>query len=336
MYGGTERVVSFLTEELHRQGHEVTLFASADSTTRAELVGCCSQGLRLDPDCRDFVSPHVLMMEHVFQRADEFDVIHFHTDPFHFSLARRHRVPTLTTLHGRLDLPCLPELYAEFADVRVVSISDAQRSPLPSLRWLRTVHHGLPPDLLSYGRGEGGYLAFLGRISREKGPDRAIEIARRAGMPIKISAKVDEPDLPYFKSIEPLLSQPHVEFVGEIGENDKGELLGNASALLFPIDWPEPFGLVMIESLACGTPVIAFPCGSVSEILDHGLDAYLVKSVDEAVAAVQAIDQLDRRACRRAFEERFTSERMARDYLQLYQSMTASTETEPRLDPWAA
>jgi glycosyltransferase involved in cell wall biosynthesis len=328
LYGGTERVVSHLTEELVRQGHEVTLFASGDSQTDAELVRCCSQGLRLDPSCRDIVSPHALMVEQVFQRADEFDVLHFHTEPFHYSLARRAQVPSVTTLHGRLDLTCLPPLFAEFRELNVVSISNSQRAPLEHASWAGTVYHGLPRQLLKYGKGKGGYLAFLGRISPEKGPDRAIEIAKRAGMPLKIGAKVDKSDLEYFESIAPLLDQPGIEFVGEIGDDEKQEFLGDATALLFPIDWPEPFGLVMIESLACGTPVIAHPRGSVPEILDHEATAFLVDDIDAAVEAVRLVRSLDRKLCRRVFEERFSVERMARDYVEVYRRTIASHEQE--------
>jgi glycosyltransferase involved in cell wall biosynthesis len=326
-----------LTEELVRQGHDVTLFASADSKTGGTLVECCSQGLRLDAECREFVSPHVLMIEQVFQRAGEFDVIHCHTEPFHYPIARRQRAPVVTTLHGRLDLSCTRELLEEFREIRFVSISNAQRTPVPFANWEGTVHHGLPPDLLTYAEGRGGYLAFLGRISAEKGPDQAIEIARRAGVELKISAKVDRADVDYFESkIVPMLADPQVEFIGEIREHEKQEFLGNALALLFPIDWPEPFGLVMIESLACGTPVIAYPAGAVPEVLDHGVTAYLVHDIDQAVDAVHAVRALDRRTCRRVFEERFTVERMAMDYVAIYERVHESTDIEPRLDPWAA
>ncbi len=270
-YGGTERIVSYLTEELVRQGHDVTLFASGDSVTAAQLVPACPSSLRLDRSCEDQLAHHVLMLEHVVQRAAEFDVLHFHVDYLHFPFSRRQPTPHVTTLHGRLDIPDLVPLYREFNGVPLVSISDAQREPLPWANWLATVYHGLPPDLYRFRGEPGGYLAFLGRISPEKRVDRAIEIAQRVRMPLRIAAKIDAVDQAYFeREIEPLLDDPLVEYVGEIGETEKDEFLGNAQALLFPIDWPEPFGLVMIEALACGTPVIAYRHGSVPEVLDDG------------------------------------------------------------------
>ncbi|MFO7173261.1 MAG: glycosyltransferase family 4 protein [Bacillota bacterium] len=319
LYGGTERVVSYLTEELVRRGHEVTLFASGDSQTSANLVAICPQALRLG-GAVDQMCHHILMLEKVFQLADSFDVIHFHCDYLHFPLSRRFaKVPVVTTLHGRLDLPDIRPLYEEFRDQPVVSISDAQRRPLPFLNWQRTVYHGLPADLYTFHEKPGDYLAFLGRISPEKRVDRAIEIARRVGMRIKIAAKIDAADRAYYEEkIRPLMQDPLVEFIGEIGEKEKDEFLGNAYALLFPIDWPEPFGLVMIEALACGTPVIAYPHGSVPEVLEDGVTGFIVRSIDEAVAAVERIPEIDRRACRAAFERRFTAERMAEDYLEVY------------------
>jgi len=330
LYGGTERVVSYLTEELVALGHDVTLFATGDSVTAARLHAMAPRGLRLDPDCRDPVAHHVAMVHDVVEQADEFDVIHFNIDHVHFPAARLARLPSLTTLHGRLDLPDLVPLFRRYADMRLVSISDAQRRPMPWASWLGTVHHGLPRDMLPMGAGRGGYLAFLGRISPEKRPDRAIRIARRAGMPLRIAAKVEKSDLPYFESVvKPMLREPGVEFVGEIGERDKARFLGDAAALLFPIDWPEPFGLVMIEAMACGTPVIAFPCGSVPEVVEDGVTGAIVQSEDAAVAALARVADLERAACRRAFEERFTAARMARDYVALYRKVAL----QPRLAP---
>jgi glycosyltransferase involved in cell wall biosynthesis len=325
LYGGTERVVAYLTDALVRLGHEVTLFASGDSRTSARLVPCSREALRLDPAVRDPLPHGVLQLEAVRRRADRFDVLHFHTDYLHFPLFRERAHRTVTTLHGRLDLPDLQPLFREFTDMPLVSISDDQRRPMPPVRWLGTVHHGLPPDLLRFEpEPRGGYLAFLGRVSPEKRPDLAIEIARRAGMPLRIFAKVDRVDELYFQQkIAPLLDDPLVEFVGEIDEAAKQRALGDAMALLFPIDWPEPFGITMIEAMACGTPVIAFRRGAVPEVLEHGLTGFIVDSVEEAVAAVGWLGQLDRHAIRRRFEQRFTAERMARDYVALYQQLAA-------------
>lgn len=318
LYGGTERVVSYLTEELVHAGHEVTLFASGDSITSAELVPCCPRALRLGR-CIDPLAHHLVMLERVFARLQEFDIVHFHCDYLHFPLSRRHHHPHVTTLHGRLDLPDLVPLYDEFREMPVVSISDAQRAPLPWINWQGTVYHGLPPERYPFRETPEDYLAFLGRISPEKGVDRAIEIARRSGMKLKIAAKVDPADQVYFRQIvEPLLNQPHVDFVGEIGDRDKPEFLGAATALLFPIDWPEPFGLAMIESLACGTPVVAFRRGSVPEVLDDGRSGFVCESVDAAVEAVSRATQLSRYTCRAIFEERFTAARMAANYLKVY------------------
>jgi glycosyltransferase involved in cell wall biosynthesis len=320
LYGGTERVVSYLTEELVAQGHEVTLFASGDSVTEARLVAGSPRALRLDRSCRDPLAHHVLLLERVLQSAAEFDVIHFHVDYLHFPISRRAGVPHVTTLHGRLDLPDLEAVYREFRDVPVVSISNAQRTPLPEAAWEATVYHGLPPALFRPGRGDGGYLAFLGRISPEKRVDRAIEIARRTGKKLRIAAKVDRADLEYFEhQIRPLLALPHVEYIGEITQDEKSDFLGDAAALLFPIDWPEPFGLVLTEALACGTPVVAWDEGSVPEILEDGVSGFLVQSVGEAVRAVGRLSTLDRSVCRRIFEERFTAARMAADYVGIYE-----------------
>jgi glycosyltransferase involved in cell wall biosynthesis len=322
LYGGTERVVSYLTEELVRQGHEVTLFASGDSVTSARLVPCCPTALRLDPHSIDTLAHHVVMLERVFSQAMRFDVVHFHIDYVHFPMSRRAHAAQLTTLHGRLDIADLVPLYREFGDMPVVSISDAQRLPLPSANWMGTVHHGLPPDLHPLREKPGEYLAFLGRISPEKRVDRAIEIARRLGMPLRIAAKVDRMDREYYeKEIVPLLRDPLVEYMGELGEAEKGEFLGNAYALLFPIDWPEPFGMVMIEAMACGTPVVAFRRGSVPEIIEPEITGYIVDDMDEAVEATRCVATLSRRRCREAFEARFTAERMATDYLDLYRRL---------------
>jgi glycosyltransferase involved in cell wall biosynthesis len=322
LYGGTERVVAHLTEELIDLGHEVTLFASGDSRSRASLVSPCRQALRLDAACQDRQLYHVLQLEQVMARWRDFDLIHFHTDYSHYPAVRRCPVPTVTTLHGRQDLPDLQALYREYADVPLISISDAQRAPLPWVNWRGTVHHGLPLDLYLPGSGQGGYLAFLGRISPEKRCDRAVEIATRAGLPLKIAAKVDSADREYYKTVRHLFDHPLVEFIGEIGEDRKSEFLGAARALLFPIDWPEPFGLVMIEAMACGTPVLAFRSGSVPEVIDDGVTGAVVGSVDEAVAELDRVLALDRAGCRRRFEERFSARRMAEDYLALYRSLT--------------
>jgi glycosyltransferase involved in cell wall biosynthesis len=322
LYGGTERIVSFLTEELVGLGHDVTLFASADSRTSARLVACAEKALRLDPAVQDALPYHLLMLDEVRRRAHEFDVLHFHIDMVHMPLVRELGVPTLTTLHGRQDLPDLQPFYAVFKDVPLVSISNDQRRPLPFANWLGTVHHGLPRDLLPLGHG-GGYLAFLGRISPEKRPDRAIEIAARSGLPLKMAAKVDKADQAYWEQvIEPMVSaKPNVEFIGEVNEGQKADFLGQALAVLFPIDWPEPFGLVMIEAMACGTPVVAFRCGSVPEVIDHGVSGFIVDSLDAAVRAVRDCGQLDRLRVRQCFERRFAAERMARDYIALYRQL---------------
>ncbi|WP_035689657.1 glycosyltransferase family 4 protein [Bradyrhizobium elkanii] len=323
LYGGTERVVSYLTEELVRQGHQVTLFASEDSITSAELVPCTPRALRLEPGVRDAVPHHMIMLDKVRERADDFDLLHFHIDYLHFPQFRPERARTLTTLHGRQDLADHMPFYRRFADMPLVSISNAQRMPLPNANFVATVHHGLPLDLLTPNfEPKGGYLAFLGRISPEKRPDRAIAIARSAGLPLKIAAKVDKADDSYFRDvIAPMLRGGGVEFVGEINENTKNDFLGQAAALLFPIDWPEPFGLVMIEAMACGTPVLAFRHGSVPEIVEDGLTGRIVCDVDEAVRAIPGLLTLDRKAIRARFEERFSAARMSTDYVRLYQKM---------------
>jgi glycosyltransferase involved in cell wall biosynthesis len=322
LYGGTERIVSYLTEELVRMGHEVTLFASGDSVTRAHLEPQCPRSLRLDQNCLDQIAHHILMVERVHQKASDFDIIHAHIDYYPFSMMRRIDTPSVTTLHGRLDIPDLVPLYREFADIPLVSISIAQREPLPWVNWQGTVYHGLPRNLYTFHDKPGDYLAYLGRISPEKRVDSAIEIAKRAGMPLKIAAKVDKADKEYFDSvIKPLLKQPLIEFIGEIGEAEKNDFLGGAYALLFPIDWPEPFGLVMIEAMACGTPVIARCRGSVPEVMEDGVTGYIINDIDEAVEAVEKVSSLERRRCREVFEERFTVTRMAKNYLKIYERL---------------
>ena len=330
-------MVSYLTEELVRQRHEVTLFASGDSQTAAVLQTPCERALRLDPRCQDPLAYHFILLNRVARSANRFDIVHFHTDYLHFPLFAGQWRGTLTTMHGRLDLPDLPPIFREFPMMPLVSISHAQREPLPWANWYGTVHHGLPSSLYVQGSGEGGYLAFIGRICPEKRPDWAIEIARRAGHPLMIAAKVDNADRVYYKKqIEPLLHEPLVTFIGEIGEKDKGAFLGDAMALLFPIDWPEPFGLVVVEAMANGTPVIAFGRGSVPEIIDHGITGFIVGSIEEAVAAIPLAKALDRSAIRRRFEERFSVERMARDYLALYREILRSSPLDAALTPAAA
>ena len=327
-YGGTERVVAYLTEELVRLGHDVTLFASGDSVTSARLEAGCAGALRLDGRCRDPLVYHLAMLHRVRQRAVEFDILHFHTDYLHFPLFADSWANTLTTLHGRLDLPDLPLMMRSFPQMPLVSISDAQRRPMAWANWHATVHHGLPADLHRLRGGGGGYLAFLGRISCEKRVDRAVEIARRTGLPLRIAAKIDPADRAYFDGIASVLDDPLVEFVGEIGDADKGPFLGEAVALLFPIDWPEPFGLVLIEAMATGTPVIAFGHGSVPEIVEDGVTGFIVDSIEAAVAAVPRAAALARPTIRQRFEQRFTAERMARDYLALYRRLL-ETQTGP-------
>jgi glycosyltransferase involved in cell wall biosynthesis len=322
LYGGTERVVSYLTEELVREGHRVTLFASGDSLTTAERVSVCAKALRLDPDHPEPVALHIVMLEEVFKRADRFDIIHFHIDGLHCPLARRHGVPALTTLHGRLDLNGLERLYAEFCELPLVSISESQRRPLAWANWAATIAHGLPIDLHTPTYDPGRYLAFIGRISPEKGVDRAIAIAQRAQIPLKIAAKVDRADVDYFQQcIQPLIKGPLVEYIGEIGESQKTSFLGGALALLFPINWPEPFGLAMIEAMACGTPVVAFRRGSVPEVIDAGITGCIVDDIDGAVDAVLRVRSFDRRRIRETFEKRFSATRMAREYCEVYASL---------------
>jgi len=336
-YGGTERVVSYLTEELVRQGHEVTLFAAGDSTTRARLIAPTAAAARPDVRRPSWLSAHCIELDMVAAHAHEFDVIHFHTDYLHFALARQLDVPHVTTLHGRLDLPELDMLFRHFADTPLVSISDSQRRPLPEANWIATVHHGLPRDLYRFGAQAGGYFLFIGRFSPEKRVDRAIEIARRCGIPLVIAAKIDDGDLDYFaQRIKPLLADPLVRYAGEIGEREKSELLRGADALLLPIDWPEPFGLVMIEALSCGTPVIAYGHGAVPEIVEDGVTGFIVDDQEQAVEAARRVHMIDRRRCRAAFERRFTAERMAADYLQVYRVLQAQSSKPAlqRRSPW--
>lgn len=321
-YGGTERIVSYLTEELVRMGHDVTLYASGDSETKARLVSVCHRALRLDKSSVDPVADHIYLSEKVFQDAGNFDIIHSHIDYIAYSLLRRIRKPHLTTLHGRLDIPNLASIYQEFCDIPVVSISDYQRLPFHEANWQGTVYHGLPQDLYDYGDGAGEYLAFLGRISPEKRVDIAIEIARCTGMRIKIAAKLDNVDKEYFEQvIKPLMRNDHVDFLGEIGDAEKNDFLGHATALLFPVDWPEPFGLVMIEALACGTPIIARAEGSVPEVVQEGITGYVIKNIKDGCEAVRRIGRISRKRCRKAFEEKFTSRIMAQNYLKVYSEL---------------
>jgi glycosyltransferase involved in cell wall biosynthesis len=324
-YGGTERVVSYLTEELVAMGHQVTLFASGDSETAARLIPCTSESLRLRRHCVDQLAHHFAMLQEVVDRVNEFDIVHFHVDYLHFPVSRLMGIPHITTLHGRLDLPDLVPLYRKFQDMPVISISHSQRRHLNWIGWIGNVYHGLPERHLKLGAGCGGYLAFLGRISPEKRVDRAIEIALRVGLPLKIAAKVDRVDREYYLArIKPLLANPSIEYIGEITEEQKSGFLGDAAAYLFPIDWPEPFGLTMIEAMACGTPTIGFRCGSVPEIITHGVSGLIVDTVLQAVAAVEKALTMDRTACRKEFEARFTASRMAADYVRLYEQALTS------------
>jgi glycosyltransferase involved in cell wall biosynthesis len=319
LYGGTERVVAHLTDELVAQGHDVTLFASGDSNTTARLVPACPRGLRLNGECRNPAAWHFSMLERVAAESDRFDIVHFHTDQFHLPVTRRLGTAHVTTVHSRLDLPELVNLFREFSELPLISISDAQRAPLLHAKWMATIHHGLPPDMFRFLPGSGGYLAFLGRISPEKRVDRAIAIARALEWPLKIAAKIDASEAEYFeRDIRPLLDHPLVELVGEIGDAEKNGFLGGAKALLFPIDWCEPFGLVMIEALACGTPVVAFRGGSVPEVIEDGLTGFIVETLDAAIKATARVGAIDRRACRERFEQRFTTRQMAERHLACY------------------
>jgi glycosyltransferase involved in cell wall biosynthesis len=335
LYGGSERIVSYLTEALVAEGHDVTLFASGDSITAANLDACSPQALRLCHGVLDPIPHYMMMLDKVRRRAHEFDIIHFHIDQFQYPLFRDLSHRAVTTLHGRQDLPDLYPLYMHFKEMPLISISNAQRTPVPDASFVATVQHGLPVDLLPRSlHSHGGYLAFLGRISPEKRADRAIRIARAVGLPLKIAAKVDKVDTEYFrKEIEPMLASADVEFVGEINERQKARFLGDARALLFPIDWPEPFGLVMIEAMACGTPVLAFKRGSVPEVIEDGVTGFIVEDEDEAVRKMGALLALDRAAVRRRFEVRFTAERMAKDYVKVYKKLLAEADTLQRARP---
>lgn len=327
LYGGTERIVSYLTEELVTLGHDITLFASGDSITAADLISCVPNALRLDASVIDPIPYYMLMLDRVRQRADDFDILHFHVDQLHFPLFRPLAGRTVTTLHGRQDLPGLIPLYVGFDDMPLVSISADQRRPVSKANFVATVHHGLPTDLHRPCAKSGDYVAFLGRMSPEKRPDRAIGIARTLGVRLKIAAKVDRVDQAYFRAeIAPLLEGPGVEFIGEINEHQKAEFLGEARALLFPVDWPEPFGLSMIEAMACGTPVLAFRCGSVPEVVDENVTGCIVDTIEEAVAALPRVIALDRKKVRARFELRFSATRMAKDYVAVYRSLLDSSE----------
>lgn len=333
LYGGTERVVFHLTEQLVKQGHEVTLFASGDSRTSARLVSPCPTALRLNSKCVDPLPYHIMSLDQVAARSDDFDVLHFHTDYFHFPLSKNLHLPSITTLHGRLDIPDLQPLFRAFCSAPVVSISLAQRRPLARVNWLGNIYHGLPADLYEPRFQKGDYLAFLGRISPEKRPDRAIEIAIRSGMHLKIAAKVDRVDQEYFEAkIKPLLKHPGIEFIGEITDREKNEFLGDAYAYVFPIDWPEPFGLTMIEAMACGTPTIAFRCGSVPELMTEKVTGFVVDDLESAVASVARIPEIDRRACRATFESRFTAQRMSAEYVSLYQRSLGEVDDREMLE----
>lgn len=321
LYGGTERIVHYLTEELVNQGHEVTLFATEDSKTHARLIANAKMGLRLDELCIDPLAPHICQLQDVIELAHEFDILHFHTDYLHFPFTQKLNIPSVTTLHGRLDIPELQGVYDRFPLQRVISISNSQRKPLPQANWLGTVHHGLPLNLFKKGSGQGGYLAFIGRISPEKGVDKAVEIAIAANMKIRIAAKIDKADQQYFeKHIKQLFDHPLVDFVGEINEMQKNKFIGDAKALLFPINWAEPFGLVMIEAMACGTPVIAFKNGSVPEVIDNHKSGFVVETVEEANEAIFKLSEISRSGVRQVFEERFSAAKMASNYLKIYAS----------------
>ena len=330
-YGGTERIVSYLTEELVRAGHDVTLFASGDSVTSARLIAPCQRSLRKNERCKDPVAREVLLLDHVIEHVDEFDLIHFHTGYLHFPISRYLRVPHVTTLHGRLDIPDVIPVFDRFRNEPLISISNAQRQPLGWANWQATIYHGLPTEQFQCRPNPGDYLAFLGRISPEKRADRAIEIAKRAGMPLKLAAKVDRADRRYFKRvIEPLLAESHVDWVGEITDRDKNEFLGSAYALLFPIDWPEPFGLVMIEAMACGTPVIAYNSGSVPEVMEDGVTGFIVEGLDDAAKSVSRVCDVSRARCRNTFERRFAASRMASDYIEIYKRLIETDMSKSR------
>lgn len=332
LYGGTERVVSYLTEELVQQGHDVTLFASGDSTTSAKLHSVIKKAIRLDPNHPDPTSFHILMLEELSQISNEFDIIHYHIDVIHFLMSRNLLTPHVTTLHGRLDIPDLKTIFNSFTDIPLVSISNNQRLPLPLVNWQATVYNGIPMENYTFRKQAGNYLAFLGRISPEKGIEQAIEIAITSGMPLRIAAKIDQSDEQYYQStIKPLLAHPLIDYIGEINELEKDVFLGNAYAVLFPIQWPEPFGLVMIEAMACGTPVIAFKNGSVPEVMVHGETGFIVNSITQAVESIELIETISRECCRRIFENRFSSKEMAKGYLKVYQHAIDSSFVQPAI-----
>lgn len=325
LYGGTERAVSYLTEELVKQGHQVTLFASGDSITKARLIPVCDRSLRLKESCEDQLVHHIALLQRVLDDSDQFDVIHYHIDYLHFPVSRLMQLPHVTTLHGRLNIPDLKPFYDVFREMPVISITHEQRKPLPDINWVGNVYHGLPDDLFQPHYQPGKYLAFLGRISAEKRVDRAIDIAIRTGIPLKIAAKIDKNDQEYYREhIKKQLDHPLIEYIGEISEKEKNHFLGDAMAMVFPIDWPEPFGLVMIESLACGTPIVAYNKGSVPELMQHGVTGFIVDNQDDAVQAIENIGLIDRQECRRVFEERFTAKRMAAAYLNVYSRILQS------------
>jgi glycosyltransferase involved in cell wall biosynthesis len=328
LYGGTERVVHFLTEELVQLEHDVTLFASGDSKTSAKLRAIVPEALRLK-NCEDSLAPHILQIEEVMDRANEFDVLHFHTDYLNFPFTKNLDVPHVTTLHGNLSIPELQPLYDRYSHQPVVSISNSQRKPLPQANWVGNVYHGIPSNLFKPGKGKDGYLAFLGRVSPEKGLENAIAIATAAGLPLKVAAKIDKADEEYYEdSIRKLFEHPLVEFIGEINEKQKGKFLGNAMALLFPISWEEPFGMVLIEAMACGTPVIAFNRGSVQEIIEDGQNGFIVSSNKGALKALDQLHRVDRKVVRRLFEERFSSRKMAIDYIKIYETLGGKKRSE--------
>jgi glycosyltransferase involved in cell wall biosynthesis len=327
LYGGTERVVSYLTEELVCLGHDVTLFASGDSQTQAQLVPVVPRALRLNNSVQDFLPYACMQVAQVLDYAEDFDILHFHIDLIQYACAGQIPVPFVTTLHGRLDLPDLQPFYRAFPRFPLISISEAQRIPIPQVNWLATVHHGLPTDLLRFSAEPGKYLAFLGRLSPEKGPEKAIRIAEALGIPLKIAAKLDPKDQDFYEAeIKPLLSNPLVEWIGEIAEHEKSAFLGSASALLFPVDWPEPFGLVLIEAMACGTPVVAFRRGSVPEIVEHGVTGFVVDTVEQAVEAARHVTELGRESIRRYFDQHYTATRMAQDYVAAYEMLLCGNE----------
>lgn len=326
LYGGTERIVHYLTEELVKQGHDVTLFASGDSITKGKLIACVNEGLRLKRNCIDPLAYHIIQLQELLIHVDEFDILHFHTDYLHFPFSGMLKIPSVTTLHGRLDIPELQDVYNTFPYQSLISISENQRLPIPQGNFIKTVYHGLPKNLHHKGDGKGEYLGFLGRISPEKGIERAIEIALATDTKLKIAAKIDKADFTYYEeNVKFLLDHPLIEYIGEINEQQKTEFLGKAKALLFPIDWPEPFGLVMIEAMACGTPVIAFNRGSVPEIMENNVTGFIVDSVTEAIDAVSRLKCLSRAEIRRVFERRFTATRMAENYVKVYNSVINHT-----------